>query len=186
MRRQNPPEFSISEGDELDDAAAVQERARRLAFLLETMRDNPVEYGKVIDRYDYVHDVLAASKQPEVQEFARRPDAHQEFTFNVRALFATAQVLHHRDDIFADTDRETIDAVTAKLQTKTRTNPDIDRRLLRLSTIAEELSHTVTPAPSLYGKDRETGSFESGSFESGSFDAPDAIITVTSEEQPAA
>ena len=147
MRRQNPPEFSISEGDELDDAAAIQERARRLAFLLETMRHDPAAYSTFIDRYNYVSDVIEASADTTVQEFGKQPDAHHEFTFDVRALFATAQVLRHQDDLYADTDRETIDAVTSKLRAESRTNPAIDRRLLRLSTIADELSKTDLPAP---------------------------------------
>lgn len=106
--RKNEVTFSITEAATTQESS---ERAHRLALFLSTIRERPEVFPRLVDSHKTVTGFLAAAEHPEVQRYGAEQDYRDGYTFDIRALFATAQILQHEDDLEVDFDKETSEAL---------------------------------------------------------------------------
>ena len=139
MQRRVRPEFSVSTlQDPLE--IAERERAKRLALFLSVVWEQPDVSRSFISKFARIEDILSQSGHPEVVQYGLTPDDKDNYPYQVRATYATGELLRHDDDLEADTDTETAEVIRATLEDAKRKNPDVNARLLRLGTLAGQIS----------------------------------------------
>lgn len=140
MQRKLRPEFSATEAPSDVTEISQRERAKRLALFLSTVWEDPEAYKKLIGRFYRVKDVPAKSVIPDVMQYGRTPDDYETFPYETRAMYVTGLILQYEDDLEADTDPETAEAMRAAITQERRKNPDANARIIRLGALAGQIS----------------------------------------------
>ena len=144
--RKNEVTFSITPAPNTE---ATEERAKRLALFVSTIGERPESFLQLIKEHKTVGRILAIATHPEVRQYGAEVDDRDSYTFDVRALFATAQILRHEDDLEADADPETSLALRQGLEHRRAQEkqaelgraemPEQDWRVERLGIVATQL-----------------------------------------------
>jgi len=139
MQRRLRPEFSATEAQGVTEISE-RERAKRLALFLSTVQESPDAYRVLINKFTQVEDVLAQAVKPEVMEYSLRPDDHESFPYTIRAIHVTGEILRHGDDLEANPDPETAEAMRVAIAAERRKDPDVNARVVRLGALAAQIS----------------------------------------------
>jgi len=140
MQRKLRPEFSATEAQGDVTEISERERAKRLALFLSTVWEDPDTYKVLVKKFSNVEDLVAKQAMPEVVQYGLTPDDHESFPYETRAIYVTSEILRHGDDLEADPDPETAEAMRNELATERRKNPDANNRIIRLSALAGQIS----------------------------------------------